>query len=58
VKATGSGVLEDPTFKISEGSDQKRSCPESDLLAVSARSSNTPEPVASQYLDTLKSEKS
>jgi hypothetical protein len=27
VKATGSGVLEDLTFKISEGSDQ--SCPES-----------------------------
>ena len=35
--STGSGVLEDLTFKISEGSDQNRSCPESALLAVSAK---------------------
>ena len=37
VKATVSGVLEDLTLKISEGSDQNRSCPESALLAVSAK---------------------
>jgi hypothetical protein len=35
VKATVFGVLEDLTFKISEGSDQNWSCPESALLAVS-----------------------
>ena len=35
VKATGSGVIEDLKFKISEGSDQNWSCPESALLAVS-----------------------
>ena len=34
MKATGSGVLEDLTFKISEGSDQNLCCPES---AVSAK---------------------
>ena len=50
MKSTVSGVLEDLTLKISEGSDQNISCPESALLAVSAilnlRSSNTPEIVA------------
>ena len=35
VKATVSWVLEDLKFKISEGSDQNWSCPESALLAVS-----------------------
>ena len=30
-----SGVFEDLKFKISEGSDQNWSCPESALLAVS-----------------------
>ena len=35
VKATVSGVYEDLKFKISEGSDQKWSCPDSALLAVS-----------------------
>ena len=35
MKATVSGVLEDLKFKISEGSDQNWSCPESALLAVS-----------------------
>ena len=34
VKATVFGVLDDLTFKISEGSDQNLSCPES---AVSAK---------------------
>ena len=37
MKATVSEVLEDLAFKISEGSDQNRSCPESALLAVSAK---------------------
>ena len=37
VKATVSGVFEDLKFKISEGLDQNRSCPESALLAVSAK---------------------
>ena len=37
MKATVFRVLEDLTFKISEGSDQNRSCPESALLAVSAK---------------------
>ena len=37
MEATGSGVLEDLTFKISEGSDPNLSCPESALLAVSAK---------------------
>ena len=37
MEATGSGVLEDLTFKISEGSDQNLSCPESTLSAVSAK---------------------
>ena len=37
VKATLSGVFEDLKFKISEGSDQNWSCPESALLAVSVR---------------------
>ena len=36
VKATVSGVFEDLKFKISEGSDQNRSCPDSAQLAVSA----------------------
>ena len=35
VNSTVSGVLEDLTFKILEGSDQNWSCPESALLAVS-----------------------
>ena len=35
MKATVSGVFEDLKFKISEGSDQNLSCPESALLAVS-----------------------
>ena len=35
IKATFSGVFEDPKFKISEGSDQNWSCPESAKLAVS-----------------------
>ena len=47
MKATVSGVLEDLTFRILEGSDQNLSFPESALLAVSA----------TQYLDTLKSKK-
>ena len=37
MKATVSGVLEDLMFKIPEGSDQNCSCPESALLAVSAK---------------------
>ena len=37
VKATVSGWFEDLKFKISEGSDQNWSCPESSLLAVSAK---------------------
>ena len=37
MKATVSGVLEDHAFKISEGSDQNRSCPKSALLAVLAK---------------------
>ena len=37
MKATVSGVLEDLSLKISEGSDQNWSCPESALLAVSAK---------------------
>ena len=37
MEATGSGVLEDLTFKISEGSDPNLSRPESALLAVSAK---------------------
>ena len=45
LKATVSGVLEDLKFKISEGSDQNWSCPDSALLAVSA-SWNTPETLA------------
>ena len=32
---TVSGVFENLKFKISEGSDQNRSCPDSALLAVS-----------------------
>ena len=36
VKATVSGVFEDLKLKISEGSDQNWSCPESAMLAVSA----------------------
>ena len=35
VKATVSGVVEDLKFKISEGSDQNWSCPDSAQLAVS-----------------------
>ena len=35
VKATVSGVFQDLTFEISEGSDQNWSCPESAQLAVS-----------------------
>ena len=47
VKATVFGVLEDLTFKISEGSDQNWSCPESVLLAVSVKLKViTPETVA------------
>ena len=34
LKATFSGVFEDLKFKISEGSDQNLSCPESALVAV------------------------
>ena len=37
LKATVSGVFEDLKFKISEGSDQNWSCPDSALLAVSAK---------------------
>ena len=37
VKATASWVFEDLKFKISEGSDQNWSCPESAQLAVSAK---------------------
>ena len=37
LKATFSGVFEDLKFKISEGSDQNLSCPESAQLAVSAK---------------------
>ena len=37
MKAAVSGVLEVLTFKISEGSDQNCSCPESAQLAVSAK---------------------
>ena len=37
MKATVSGVFEDLKFKISEGSDQNSSCPDSALLAVSAK---------------------
>ena len=37
LKATVSGVFEDLKFKISEGSDQNGSCPDSALLAVSAK---------------------
>ena len=36
MKATVSGVFEDLKFKISEGSDQNWSCPDSALLAVSS----------------------
>ena len=62
MKATVFGVFEDLKFKISEGSDQNRSFPESALLTVSdseqlqfwsepseilnVRSSSTAEPVA------------
>ena len=35
LKDTVSGVFEDLNFKISEGSDQNWSCPDSALLAVS-----------------------
>ena len=42
MKATVSGVLEDLKFKISEGSDQNWSCPESALLAVSANTGPHP----------------
>ena len=35
VKATGFGAFEDLKFKISEGSDQNWSCPESAQVAVS-----------------------
>ena len=35
LKATVSGVFKDLKFKISEGSDQNLSCPDSVLLAVS-----------------------
>ena len=37
VKATVFRVFENLKFKISEGSDQNRSCPDSALLAVSAK---------------------
>ena len=37
VKVTHSGVFEDLKFKISEGSNQNWGCPESALLAVSAK---------------------
>ena len=49
MKATVPGVLEDLTFKISEGSDQNWSW--------ALRSSNSPETVAFTDLDTLKSRK-
>ena len=37
MKATVSYRLRDLKFKISEGSDQNRSCPESAKMAVSAK---------------------
>ena len=37
MKATVSYRLQDLKFKISEGSDQNRSCPESAQMAVSAK---------------------
>ena len=37
LKATVSGVFEDLKFKISEGSNQNFSCPDSVLLASSAK---------------------
>ena len=40
VKATVFGVFEDLKFKISEGSDQNWSCPDSALLAVSVNIPN------------------
>ena len=51
LKAKVSGVFEDLKFKISEGSDENWSFPDSALLAVSAlMSSNTPETVAFNIL--------
>ena len=53
MKATVFRVLEDLTFKISEGSDQNRSCPESALLAVSAKLGETPNVLVATCLGAI-----